>query len=304
VKRYSAWSIPQPLRSALRRTRAVRNRVLSDVLMELPGLAAKTYPIAANETFYLTPGSSGSDGRTGDDTLPVPPLHLREGYGESTQHYLDIGRQHVAAMREILATADRPLEQAGRILDFGCSAGTMLRWLVDIASDRPVWGVDVNASHIDWCQDQLSPPFYFATTTSLPHLPFEDGYFDLVYSGSVFSHIADLADSWVLELRRILRVGGRAYITIHDKHSIDVILGDTPQPPIARVLSDFERHHDVDLRTSDFSVVAISRAPRTSIVFYDIDHVTRRWGRFLDVVSVTQEAYGYQTALLLEKRMD
>jgi len=44
-----------------------------------------------------------------------------------------------------------------------------------------------------WCQQRMSPLFKFATTTSFPHLPFEDGYFDFVYAGSVFTHITDLA---------------------------------------------------------------------------------------------------------------
>jgi len=45
-------------------------------------------------------------------------------------------------------------------------------------------------------------------------LPFEDSSFDLVYCGSVFTHVSDLADAWFLELRRILRKGGYAYINL------------------------------------------------------------------------------------------
>jgi hypothetical protein len=38
-----------------------------------------------------------------------------------------------------------------------------------------------------------------------------------------------------------------------------------------------------------------------SQVFYDIDFLCRRWERILDVLSVTPEANGYQTAILLKK---
>jgi ubiquinone/menaquinone biosynthesis C-methylase UbiE len=68
-----------------------------------------------------------------------------------------------------------------------------------------MWGVDINARHINWCQLNLRPPFSFATTTTAPQLPFEDGYFDLIYSGSVFTQLSDLADAWILELRRVVR---------------------------------------------------------------------------------------------------
>jgi ubiquinone/menaquinone biosynthesis C-methylase UbiE len=44
--------------------------------------------------------------------------------------------------------------------------------------------------------------------TILPHLPFEDRSFDVVYAGSVFTHIDDLAQTWFLELRRVLHAGG------------------------------------------------------------------------------------------------
>ena len=38
-----------------------------------------------------------------------------------------------------------------------------------------------------------------------------------------------------------------------------------------------------------------------SQVFYDIDFLRQHWGRFLKVLSITPEAYSYQTALVLEK---
>ncbi|MEJ7582551.1 MAG: class I SAM-dependent methyltransferase [Acidimicrobiales bacterium] len=309
MSRFSVRSLPRTLRQALRRGRALRNRVVGDVLMELPGLSAKSYPIAADEASFLTVrsrsgaetdvlGSAAAEG----SALPVPKARFREGYGDTVEQYLDLGRGHVATMRSVLTSSGRPIEEATRILDFGCSAGSMLRWLEDLVPGRALWGVDVNAANIQWAQEHLSPPFFFAATTSFPHLPFEDGWFDLVYSGSVFSHIADLADAWLLELRRILRPNGRAYLTVHDKHSIEVIYDRHPMSPLAEVLTDFRGQHGVDVRTADFSVLTIARAPRTSVVFYDIDHLTRRWERFFRVVSVTEEAYGYQTALLLEKR--
>jgi len=37
-------------------------------------------------------------------------------------------------------------------------------------------------------------------------------------------------------------------------------------------------------------------------VCYDIDYLTDKWSRWVDVVSVTQRAYGYQTGLLFRTR--
>jgi hypothetical protein len=50
----------------------------------------------------------------------------------------------------------------------------------------------------------------------------------------------------------------------------------------------------------DFYMFTIGRGPGSQ-VFYNADHLYERWGRILKVHSVNPEAYGYQTAIVLEK---
>jgi hypothetical protein len=52
--------------------------------------------------------------------------------------------------------------------------------------------------------------------------------------------------------------------------------------------------------TRDFYMFAIGHGP-DSQVFYDIDYLHRHWGCLLNVLSITPEAYGYQTAIVLQK---
>jgi ubiquinone/menaquinone biosynthesis C-methylase UbiE len=113
-------------------------------------------------------------------------------------------------MKKILGSVGFRIQDGNRVLDLGCASGRMIRWLNDFAEQCKIWGVDISAEHIIWCQQRLSPPFNFATITTAPHLPFEDRYFDLIFAGSVFTHIADLADAWLLELKRIVKPGGEA----------------------------------------------------------------------------------------------
>jgi len=198
--------------------------------------------------------------------------------------------------RELIASGT-DISACKRILDFGCGAGRMLRWLAYLADECELWGADVSAEHILWCQQHLSPPFRFVTTTSCPHLPFEDCYFDLVYAGSVFTHIPDLADAWLLEIRRILRPGGLAYLTVHDRSTLQC-LERSPRRPLARRLSSlpeslrFWRH--------DFGMFTIKRG-FGSLVFYEEAFIRRHWGRFFDILRLVPEAYECQTALLLSK---
>jgi len=175
----------------------------------------------------------------------------------------------------------------------------MIRWLGDSVEGCEVWGVDIQSDRIMWCQQHLSPPFKFATVTTAPHLPFEDRYFDLIYCGSVFTHIDDLADAWLLELKRILQPGGRLYITVHEKHSLQhyLTLREQDWDAVGPL-----RLYDKKIMISqlDFNVFTMGRG-YVSHVFYDIDYLQRHWGCILDVISVTQDAWGAQTAILLTK---
>jgi SAM-dependent methyltransferase len=106
-----------------------------------------------------------------------------------------------------------------------------------------------------------TPCRYFCTTTTAPHLPFEDGYFDLIYAGSVFTHIADLADAWFLELKRIVRPGGRLYITVHDKHTIDLALNHPDPPPFYDSLLPYYKKENIG--ELDFDMFTIKRSRLT-----------------------------------------
>jgi len=232
--------------------------------------------------------------------FPVPPDHLRTylGFAKTPEIFLNTGREHVDIMKSILGKSGFSLESATRILDYGCGAGRMIRWLNDYAERCEVWGVDIQAELIIWCQQHLSPPFKFATVTTGPHLPFEDRSFDLIISGSVFSHIDDLADAWLLELKRILQPGGMLYITVDDKYTIQTIINSDWGREFPEFLPLYDEKQK--LGQIDFNMLCINRGYGAT-VFYDIDYLKRHWGRFLDIISVTQDAWGPQTAILLKK---
>jgi ubiquinone/menaquinone biosynthesis C-methylase UbiE len=211
--------------------------------------------------------------------------------------YLSSGELHTGTMLEIVKASGFSLSAGNRVLDFGCAAGRMIRWLKDIAADCEVWGTDISAEHIMWCKQHLSPPFHFATTTTLPHLPFEDRYFDLIYAGSVFTHIEDLADAWLMELRRVLNTDGRLYVSIHDRNTIEVLKGQ-PDHWFSEAVRTNEQY--AEYLKSDFGMFTVGRYAAAQ-VFYDVDYFCQMVGRLFKVMSVTKDAYGYQTAVLLAR---
>jgi ubiquinone/menaquinone biosynthesis C-methylase UbiE len=274
---------------------------LSEALMRDPRLTAKFYPYAAREDSYLVGKQKDPRG----PGLPIPPREFWYGYADTNDGYLSWGHEVVGNLKDILSANGFELRPGHRVLDFGCASGIMLRWLPDVALANEVWGVDINGPVINWCQLHLSPPFRFATTTTLPHLPFEDNFFDLIYAGSVFTHIADLAEMWLLELRRILRPGGRLYITIHDEHTIELIERNPEANSfLDDLLKEFSAH--TPFSSSDFSMLAINRTPGPGArgqaqVFYHTDFIRRHWGSFLKVIAIHSEAYGSHSAVVLEK---
>ena len=175
----------------------------------------------------------------------------------------------------------------------------MIRWLLPEAkAGVEIWGTDIGSSRMVWCKQYLSPPFHFATTTIYPHLPFPDEYFGLIYAGSVFTHIDDLADAWLLELRRVIRPGGRLYMTIHDRHSLELFSTKMRDHPMAKALYDSPM--TAEFCRSDFGMFTLQRGPESQ-VFYDADWLCEQLEPFWRRKSVTEEAYGYQTAVLLER---
>ncbi|WP_442889855.1 class I SAM-dependent methyltransferase [Congregicoccus parvus] len=220
-------------------------------------------------------------------------------YGRTEQDYLRIGREQTDMMRHLLSSHGCSLPSNSRILDFGCAAGRMTRWLLPETTANAVIGVDVDAASVYWCQQHLSPPFTFLTSTLQPHLPFRDDTFGLVFSGSVFTHIEDLADAWLAELARVLAPGGYAYLTIHDEATCAQLEGPWRTSHFARTRTALPAYREFASRP--YCRFTIGRGI-ASQVFY-----TREWWRkmaapWFEVMDFHEAAYLYQTAVVMRAR--
>jgi len=157
--------------------------------------ATKYFPRRNEADCFVISQTPDMKHETRGSELPIPPEELWSGYGETAEGYLSSSREHVQAMLSILHSSNFTFIEGNRILDFGCAAGRMIRELNNLSSSCEIWGTDISAERIYWCKQYLSPPFHFVTTTTMPCLPFEDSFFDLIYTGSVFTHIDDLAEA-------------------------------------------------------------------------------------------------------------
>jgi len=232
------------------------------------------------------------------DALPLPPPEFRMGHAHDDVAYVEAGRTSAEFIRRIVSREGVALTPGNAILEWGCAGGRVIRHFAREAAESDVWGIDQHGPSIAWCKANLSPPFKFVTCTALPHLPFQDNTFTLVYAASVFTHILHLMDMWIMEFRRILRPGGLALFTVHDEHS-------------ARYLATHEgerRLVDPDGRAAfgsglDHEVSFVSAGGRWDRVagFLRSDWIARDWGQYLDVVSFEPLSQSYQTTVVLRK---
>jgi SAM-dependent methyltransferase len=100
-----------------------------------------------------------------------------------------------------------------RVLDFGCGSGRVIRRFAAEASEAEIWGCDLDQPSISWLAQNLSPPFQFFESADVSTLPQEDGYFDLIYAFSVYTHLTENWAGWMLEHHRVLKDGGLLFVT-------------------------------------------------------------------------------------------
>lgn len=150
------------------------------------------------------------------DLAPIPSTADREGYhGERHFDWWVSGFRDMRCVSHAAEAFGIRLNQASRVFELGCASGRVLRHFDAQLSGLETWGADLNARHVEWVSQFLPASIRIFQCTSLPHLPLEDNYFDVVCAFSVFTHIDDLELAWLAELRRILKPGGVAYITVH-----------------------------------------------------------------------------------------
>ena len=102
------------------------------------GLDARGY-LPYEQDLYIIPKLSDNRREYDDHTFPVPPKHLWLNYGVTADEYLSLGETHVNKMVSIANSSGFSFREGNRVLDFGCAAGRMIRWLDKVAAQCEIW---------------------------------------------------------------------------------------------------------------------------------------------------------------------
>jgi SAM-dependent methyltransferase len=237
----------------------------------------------------------------------APPPELRHWYSlNSDADYLASGKKQAQMFRGAFESAFGPLQDGDAIIEIGCSAGRMVRWF-EPEADRGavVWGADIDAAAIMWAQENLPAKLGFFTNTTAPHLPFADGTFNLIFGGSLFTHIGELADAWFLEVRRLLRRDrSMAIITLNDEDTMQWHRERYPNPD---KIPNQEMRRRIDMiarirnEGARFGKFVIYSSPWQQSVWYSSEFIVPRLQRIFEVTR-RPGFYGYQTGYLLKPR--
>jgi len=235
------------------------------------------------------------------DRLPIPRKANRElYYGDRDAAYWLFGLDDYLKVK---ACWEKYFSGVKRILDFGGSTGRVFRHFYCQGQIDEVYACDCNRVNIQWCKTYFPPDIRVFLNSFYPGLPFADGYFDVITAFSVFTHIDDFEDGWLLELSRLLRPGGIAYITIHDEAAWAVMPSH-----LEKVLSSSPGAKGVDFEgPMPFDRMVFpggDRAPHGINVFHRQDYVRHFWDRYFRIEEIIPQGHHFQTVLVLRNERE
>lgn len=164
------------------------------------------------------------------ESLPTPPLYLLQRTGFLGEEATPSSYHEIGATGRELIDAMLPADwtwEGKRVLDFGCGVGKVLRHFATEATLAEFTGCDIDAPSIDWLQRNLHPPFGAFRCSEEPPLPQPDGYFNLIYAISVYTHLTDHWADWLLEHHRVLAPDGLLVASFLGEGMIEPLIGES-----------------------------------------------------------------------------
>ena len=235
------------------------------------------------------------------DTGPLPATADREGYyGDDHFSYWASGYRDAKALMALEDLLGRPVES---YLDLGCASGRVARHMLYQWPHVKTFGCDINRFHAEWCNLNLPDHGVFFHSHSIPSLPIGDDQLDVVSAFSVFTHIEAMETAWLMELRRILKPGGLAWITVHSEHTLHDMEPDWPLWPPVMDHPEATRLLDAERNFQGNRLVLRWRGDQSyaSNVFYKMDYLHRTWGRIFEISEVRRLCPDFQDVLILRK---
>ena len=231
------------------------------------------------------------------ERFPFPPAaQMERVVSEASRERFAIGGstifQNATRIMETLGTG---WADYGDVLDWGCGAGRLTRYLIGETRSRVV-GADVDPDNIAWCQRSY-PGGTFVTLPLRPPTSLPTGGFDLVFGISVMTHLQE-ADQWLwlYELHRITRPGALVLLSIRGP----AYFGYNAMAPAQYRALESEGFVDVSRDGSLDDVIEDKDYYRA--VLHSRDYVLTRWSAYFEVVTIIDGVAAIQDFVVLRRR--
>ncbi|GGX11069.1 Stf0 family sulfotransferase [Undibacterium macrobrachii] len=246
--------------------------------MTLAGVAMPTAPPAEKQAIFH--GNSGASA-----IQSAAPVY---------KYVLDICRQ-------------QNISSIKSLLDFGCGWGRFTRLFVRDVEEAGLIGIDPWAEALQMCREHM-PYAAFVRSQFNPPLAFRDGFFDVVFANSIFSHLSESsALAWIEEIARVLRPGGLLIATTHSKHWLTAVKEFQSGERVCQ--SDWHqafKNSKVDIanaidihKNGEFVFIPTGNGQDNRDYgdsFVPVEYVRKNWGQFLEFVEFVDDPVRFPQA--------
>ncbi len=196
----------------------------------------------------------------------------------------------------LLERFDRSLASFQSILDWGCGAGRLCRYLSTTGS--PVTGIDIDPDNVAACA-RLLPKARFLQVDLMPPTPFPAAAFDLVVGLSVLTHLDEpVQDAWLAELQRITRPQALLLLSVQGLAQMSLYRA----PPEMALAAHEKGILDNGANAQLTDVLADQTYYRD--VMHSRDYILTHWAKWFDVLDIIEGMAGNQDLVLLRRRTD
>jgi len=235
-----------------------------------------------------------------------PDVNMQTGsVGSAGKGALQEAFKFYLYVRAAARDAGLPLAQTSRVLDFGVGWGRIIRCFLRDVSPSGLHGVDVSERFLDAVRS-TEVPGDFRLIQPAGKLPFEDNFFDVVFSYSVFTHLPEeLQDNWLREIRRVLKPGGIMVATVEPVRFVEFIEELSKAENIA---SQWHRelvaalkakpNASVLLKEKGFVFLETNNGKTYGDTIMTEGYVGRHWGQFFNVKSYLDDPIQFKQAVV------
>lgn len=235
---------------------------------------------------------------------PKPPAeNLKRVGSQPFDTHVKRGYAILSILVDKASTHGKEIAPDTNIYDFGCGVGRVTIPLAE-KYQANIFGSDVDHTAIEFLNKNFSSQLKAVTTKYKPPLPFDDNYFDIIYSISVWSHFPDdLQYSWLEEMQRIMKQDALLLISTagishlenwHKKGKRTEISADM----LREKGSLFIKNTRLDDNPEMFPGVTDDWG-----VFYQTpDHIRAAWSDLFEIEEIDEACIGKQDLIILRKK--